>query len=144
LRILVPLDFSPATPRVLDSTLKLARATKASVWLLHVATPDPAFVGYQAGSDSVRDQVAHEYREEHRTLQSHADDLRAAGIEAIALLLRGATAQVILAEAERLHADLIVMATHGHSAVFNLIVGSVSQAVLRASPVPVLVVPARH
>ena len=54
------------------------------------------------------------------------------------------TAETILREAARLPADLIIMATHGHGAVFDLLVGSISQAVLRASPVPVLMVPARN
>ena len=65
------------------------------------------------------------------------------GIEATPLLIRGPTADTILGEAEKLGVDLIVMATHGRGAVFDILVGSVSQAVLRRSPIPVLMVPAR-
>ncbi len=143
MRLLVPLDLSSATDRVLDSTRAVARDTGAAVWLLHVAEPDPAFVGYEAGSDGVREQIAHEYREEHRRLQEHAQHLRDAGLEATALLIRGPTAETILREARRLEVDLIVMATHGRSAMFDLLVGSVSHAVLRDSRIPVLMVPAR-
>ena len=46
MRLLVPLDLSTATERVLQATRAVARDTGASVWLLHVAAPDPAFVGY--------------------------------------------------------------------------------------------------
>lgn len=144
MRLLVPLDLSAAaTTAVLDSVCAVARASRARVWLLHVGEPDPAFVGYEAGSDGVREQVAREYREEHRALQAHADALRADGIETTALLIRGPTADTILREAQRLQSDLIVMATHGHGAVFDLLVGSVSHAVLRGTRIPVMLVPVR-
>ncbi len=143
MRLLVPLDFSPATQRTLAVAVGLARATEASLWLLHVAEPDPAFVGWEAGSASVRDQVAMVMRHEHRELQAHAESLRAQGLEATALLLQGPVAATILAEAERLAVDTIVMASHGHGAMFDLLVGSIGQAVLRSAKVPVLVVPAR-
>jgi nucleotide-binding universal stress UspA family protein len=59
------------------------------------------------------------------------------------LQVRGETAKTILVEATRLDADLIVMATHGHGAMFDLLVGSVGQAVLQHTTIPVLLVPAR-
>lgn len=143
MRLLVPVDFSPATGRTLAVAARFARATGASLWLLHVAEPDPAFVGWDAGSASVRDQVAQVMRREHRELQAHADALREQGLDATALLLQGPVAATILAEAERLRVDTLVMASHGHGAMFDLLVGSIGQAVLRGSKVPVLVVPAR-
>lgn len=143
MRILVALDLSTATERTLATTIKLARATQAEVWLLHVAAPEPDFVGYTAGSPVVRDQVAHEHRAEHRALQGHAQALRDLGIDTTALLIQGPSAEVILGEAGRLAADLIVMATHGRGALMDLVVGSVSHAVLAGSRIPVLMVPAR-
>lgn len=143
MRLLVPLDLSSATERTLATAIKLARQMSAEVWLLHVAAPEPDFVGYEAGSASVRSQVAHEHRDEQRTLQAHAQALRDLGVDCTALLVQGATAAVILQEAERLGADLILMATHGHGAVFDLLVGSVSHAVLREARVPVVMVPVR-
>lgn len=146
MRLLVPLDLSSATDRVLDAVRAVARdkAPGVEAWLLHVAEPDPAFVGYEAGSAAVRDQVAHEYRDEHRRVQALAEALRSEGIRATALTIRGPTAATILAECQRLGAELIVMATHGRGAVFDLLVGSVSHAVLREARVPVLLVPARE
>ena len=143
MRMLVPLDLSSATDRVLAATRAVARDSKAEVWLLHVGEPNPDFVGYETGSEAVRDVIAQEYRGEHRKLQDYADALRAEGIEATALTIRGPTAATILGEAGRLSVELIVMATHGRGAVFDLLVGSVSHAVLRDSRVPVLLVPAR-
>jgi nucleotide-binding universal stress UspA family protein len=144
MRLLVPLDLSSATDRVLAATRAVARDSKAEVWLLHVGEPNPDFVGYETGSEAVRDVIAHEYRGEHRKLQEYAEALRAEGIETTALTIRGPTAATILNEAGRLGVELIVMATHGRGAVFDLLVGSVSHAVLRDSRVPVLLVPARE
>lgn len=143
MRLLVPLDLSSATERVLATAIKLSRAMHANVFLLHVAAPEPDFVGYGAGSPAVRDQVAHEHREEHRQLQAHAQALRDLGVDCTALLIQGPTADTILKEAERLGADLILMATHGHGAMFDLLVGSISHAVLRQGRVPVVMVPVR-
>lgn len=143
MRLLVPLDLSSATERVLATAIKLSRSMSADVWLLHVAAPEPDFVGYGAGSLAVRDQVAHEHREEHRTLQAHAQALRDLGVDCTALLIQGPTADTILREATRLQADLIVMATHGHGAMFDLLVGSISHSVLRQGKVPVVMVPVR-
>ncbi len=143
MRLLVPLDLSSATERVLATAIKLSRAMHAQVWLLHVAAPEPDFVGYGAGSPTVRDQVAQEHREEHRQLQAHGQALRDLGVDCTALLIQGPTVDTILREARRLEIELIIMATHGHGAVFDLIVGSVSHDVLRHAQVPVVMVPVK-
>ena len=54
----------------------------------------------------------------------------------------GTVAEEILNEADELNADLIVMGTHGHGAMYNLLVGSAAKAVLKHSSRPVLLVPA--
>jgi nucleotide-binding universal stress UspA family protein len=51
---------------------------------------------------------------------------------------------MILAQADQLQADLIVVGSHGHGATYDLLVGSISSGVIRKSKVPVLVVPARN
>jgi nucleotide-binding universal stress UspA family protein len=51
-------------------------------------------------------------------------------------------AEEILNQADELNADLIVMGTHGHGAMYNLLVGSVTKGVLKRSTRPVLLVPA--
>ena len=141
MHFLVPLDLSDATTPVLAVARRAAQASHAAVVLLHVAEPDPDFVGYEAGPGVGREQVAHEYHEQHHVLHSHAEAIRNEGIEATALLIQGAIAETILREAKRLTTDLIVMGTHGRGAMFNLVVGSVSHAVLRDTPIPVLLVP---
>jgi nucleotide-binding universal stress UspA family protein len=143
MRFLVAVDLSDATPPVIAMARHAAQASSSSLILLHVAEPNPAFVGYEAGPGVVREQVAHEYHEQHQLLHSHAEALRKDGIETTALLIQGQTAQCILKEAGRLSADLIIIGTHGRGAMFELIVGSVAHAVVRDTSIPVLLVPLR-
>ena len=144
MKILAAIDFSPVTERVLDVLRQMAATFPAEVRLVHVAPPDPAFVGYVAGPAVVRDQVATELHASHQQLQELAEQLRAAGVNTTALQLQGATVATILAESERLPAELIVLGSHGRSAVYDLLVGSVTDGVVRAAKVPVLLVPARN
>jgi nucleotide-binding universal stress UspA family protein len=139
--LLVPVDFSDVTPRVLAQALQLARAFGARVTLLHVAPPDPAFVGYAAGPDSVRDQVAHDLREEHRRLGEYHHDLTVAGVSGTALLVQGFPVEKIITEVKSLQVDFIVMGSHGRSSLRHMLVGSVTDGVLREATCPVLVVP---
>lgn len=141
MRILVAVDLSESTTRIVATARKTALATKAEVYVIHVTEPNPAFAGYQAGPPGVRDQVASEFRDQHRKTQEYAEDLRQSGVEATALLLQGSTAKCILDEANKLGCELIVMGTHGRTAVMDVIVGSVSHAVLRNTDIPVLLVP---
>lgn len=143
-RLLAALDFSPVSRSVVDRAAALAQAFAAELTLVHVAAPDPAFVGYETGPQTVRDARASELRSEHRDLQNAAEDLRARGIGARALLLQGATVEMLLREAREIGAEMIVIGSHGHGALHRALLGSVSEGVVRGARCPVLVVPARH
>ncbi len=140
--LLVALDFSSVSDDQIEIVQRLA-APNREIFLLHVAEPDPSFVGYEAGPEEVRSQVAKEFHEEHRQLQSIADRLREKGHQVNALLIQGPTVQTILEQAEYLGAEVIVVGSHGRGKLFDLVVGSVSAGVIRKSRVPVLVVPSK-
>lgn len=139
--LLVPVDFSAVSDATVALAEQLAKATSASVWLLHVAQPDPDFVGYEAGPPNVRDDVAHEMRGTHAHLQQYSAQLRGRGIDATALQVQGATVETILHEAERVGADLIVLGSHGHGALRRALLGSISEGVLHRATCPVVIVP---
>ncbi len=139
--ILVPVDFSDLTARVVEQAVALARLAGAQVTLLHVVPAEPEFVGYEPGPDSVRDAVAHRFANEHRRLQALEQGLMSAGVSARALLIQGYASEKILSEAAKLGADMIIMGSHGHSALRNLLVGSVAEGVLRKAACPVVIVP---
>jgi len=145
MNVLVAIDFSPGTRSILQVAQELVGrpgGEAAHFYLLHVAEPDPAFMGWEAGPDVVRQQMAEEFHREHHELGELAAGMRARGVEEVTpLLVQGATVNTILDQAERLEASLMVVGSHGRGATFDLLVGSVSSGVIRRSPVPVLVVP---
>ena len=140
-KILAAIDFSAVTDALVERAATLAKAFSAELVLVHVSAPDPAFVGYDAGPQTVRDSRAVEIHTEHRKLQSIAEELRERGISAHALLIQGPTVEKILTEAKRLESDTLVIGSHGHGALYRALLGSVSEGVLRGARCPVLVVP---
>ena len=143
MKLLAALDLASSTPAVLREARNWARRLSAELILIHVAEPDPDFVGYGAGPESVRLAVAHKFTRAHQQIEALAEELRKDGIDAKALLIQGATAETILREADNLSADAILMGTRARGAIHDLMVGSVSKEVLRHSSRPVLLIPPR-
>ena len=142
-RIIVGVDFSPVTAAVLDTAATIAIAGGCKLFLVHVA---PAFV---ADLKTVRvpqherDFIAHKLREEHRDLQALAKELGQNGCDVESLMVEGdGPVEKLLEEAERLKADLIAIGSHGHGPIYNMLVGSISEGILRKAHTPVLIVPA--
>lgn len=142
-KLIAAVDFSEVTDAVVDRAAQLAQAFSAELTLIHVAAPDPDFVGYDAGPDSVRESRADELRDEHRRLQQLSERLRERGIQTRARLIQGPTVEKILAEAARTGAEAIVIGSQGHGALRRALLGSVSEGVIRDARCPVLVIPAR-
>ncbi len=140
--LLVPVDFSDVTARVVEYAGTMAKTFDASLVLLHIADPEPEFIGYEPGPQTVRDAVAETISEEHRRLHQLDEQLEADGLKVTALVIQGYPVEKILAEAEKHDADMIIMGSHGHGALRNLLVGSVTEGVMRKAACPVLVIPA--
>lgn len=140
--ILAAIDFSPVSDAVIEQATGLAEAFGAALWLLHVAAPDPDFVGYEPGPQSVRQSVAAGLHDEHRRLQERSAALRERGVDCTALLVQGSTPDTIVREADRLGVDVVVLGSHGHGVIHRALVGSVSEHVLHHANRPLLIVPA--
>lgn len=140
--IVAALDFSPVSADVLAQAADVAQAFKAALYLLHVAAPDPDFIGYEPGPQTVRSSVAAELHDVHRRLQDHAAELRRRGIDCTALLIQGSTPETIVREGERLDADLLVLGSHGHGLLRRALLGSVTEHVLHHAKRPLLILPA--
>ena len=143
MKLLAALDLASSTPAVLREARNWARRLSAELVLIHVAEPDPDFVGYGAGPESVRLAVAHKFTRAHQQIEDLSVELRKDGIDAKALLIQGSTAETILREADNLSVDAILMGTRARGAIHDLMVGSVSKEVLRHSSRPVLLIPPR-
>lgn len=141
MKLLAGVDLSESTEKVVKKVEEIAKALSARVWILHVAEPEPDFVGFETDPKCIRDSRSEMFHREHQQIQDIADRLRKAGLDTTALLVQGATVETILKEASKLDADMIVLGSHGQGAMYQLIVGSVSEGVLHQSACPVLIVP---
>ncbi len=139
--ILVALEMGPADGVLFNTALSLAKATGARLSLLHVAAPEPDFVGFEVGPTYVRDHLAATLRGDHRHIQALAERSTGTGVETIGRLVQGPTVETLLQEAAELPADLIVLGSRGHGTLYKAFLGSVSDGILRARKCPVLVVP---
>jgi len=141
-QILTCLDLSPSSRRVFDRGADLAVALGAEVHLLHVAAPEPSFVGYDTkGGAYGRDRRADELKAEHAELGRRVSELRERGVTARPLLVEGTTVETILAQADRLQADLVVIGSHGHAALHRFLIGSTTDALVRRCPRMLVLVP---
>lgn len=122
--ILVPLDGSERALTALRPAADLARRFRARVVLLHVVVPER-----ETGVPSPEEP-----------LKKAASRLRRRGISTLNLIENGDPAQTILDSCHHHEVDLIVMATHGRTGLARVVTGSVTEAVLRQAPVPLLVV----
>jgi nucleotide-binding universal stress UspA family protein len=141
MKLLVAVDCSDSTEKVVKKAQEMAKALCAKLWLLHIAQPEPDFVGFDTGPQSVRDYQAQKFHGEHSQIQAIADQLRKEGIETTALLVQGSTVETILKEAKKLDVDMIIVGSHGRNPISELFFGSVSKGVASKSPYPILIVP---
>ena len=141
MKLLVAVDLSESTQTIVDKVEEINKEYPAKVWILHNAEPEPDFVEFKVDPLAARETLAKKFHNEHRQIQEIANRLRKAGLEATALLVHGATVETILKEASDLDVDMIVVGTHGRGAMYQLLVGSVSEGILRKSRYPVLVIP---
>jgi len=121
--------------------MPLAKVFGSQLYLIHVAAPEPDFIGYEPGPQHERDWRAGVLHNEHRLLQERAVALRELGIDTTALLLQGETVPMILTEAKRLNADLLVVGNHHHGIFHRVLSGSVSDGLTQQVDCPLLLVP---
>lgn len=137
--ILAATDFSPASERAVDTAIELAVRFDAKLSVLHVLEPvRPDAVAVPVPFPV---EVLNEIRSEAiRQLDAAVALARKQRSEARGELAEGTAWREIVASAERLRADLVVVGSHGRRGLSHHLLGSVAERVVRASPVAVLTV----
>ncbi len=141
MNLLVAVDCSDSTTKVVNKAKEMAKALSGKLWVIHIAQPEPDFVGYNTGPQTERDYVAKVFHSEHSQIQEIAENLRNEGIETTALLIQGSTVETIIKEAKKLQVEMIIMGSHGRNPISELFLGSVSKGVISQSDCPILIVP---
>ncbi len=145
--ILVAIDGGPTSRRGFMQALALAKEQGATLHVLHVLDEAPVITGYEGAGYITQDYV--DRLEE--TLRRHARKVLATAeatarkegqtIHPVLVEARGhGVADVIVREARKLRADLIVLGTHGRRGLRRLVMGSDAESVVHETTVPVLLV----
>jgi nucleotide-binding universal stress UspA family protein len=127
-QILVPLKGDSSDEPILEHAGALAAVTGGRVTLLHVV------------HSHSRDEGAYLAQQVQIYLDEKAAAIREKGISVATKIVSAEPAEGIIAAAREIGAQLIVMATHGHSEVRHLFLGSVTEDVVRGSDTPVLLI----
>jgi nucleotide-binding universal stress UspA family protein len=141
--VLVATDFSPHADVALDRAIALATGEGAALTLLHVATTAatvPAMPEVESAAALELAAVAEDLeREVSSQLADRVTRVRAAGIEPGVELRSGHPDDAIVQVAEELHADLLVIGTHGRTGITRFLLGSVAEHIVRRAHCHVLV-----
>jgi nucleotide-binding universal stress UspA family protein len=138
---LVPVDFSAVTEDIVDETVAFARAFGGKVQLLHVVQLPVITSEFALPPEALQSAVANAERSAEKRLAKYVEMFRAGGIEAHAKVAVGQPVFVILDEAQAAKADFIVMGSHGHGRLYDMLVGSTTSGVMKRARCGVIVLP---
>jgi nucleotide-binding universal stress UspA family protein len=136
--ILIAVDGSPSAREAVDFGLELAADQHATATFVYVVQ---AVDVLPAGGFGITVSVPHEpTAKDTAALDAAREQAEEAGVNVHTRLLRGDPADEIVAYADTIDADLIVVGSRGHGALASALLGSVSRGILREARRPVLVV----
>jgi nucleotide-binding universal stress UspA family protein len=141
-KILAATKRSSSSAEAVALAIELAAAQRAELIFVHVV---PTLDVVASSDEDEVVAIPHDATEHDRAvLDDAAATARDHGVAATSVLLRGSTAEQIVAAADTHDVDLIVVGSRGHSAIASALLGNVSLRVLRQSSRPVLIVRGRN
>lgn len=139
--VLAAIDFSPVSREVVAEAADISRALHARLVLVTAVNPPVVATDVSPLVPDVLDFTAELERAAKHQLQQMQRRLAERGVTVETIHNRGWPANVILAQAKEVKAAYIVVGSHGHTAFYDLLVGSTTSAVLKRAPCPVVVIP---
>ncbi len=140
-KILVPIDFSEHSKKALEYAVPFARQFDASLDLLYVVEPTiyPADFSFgQVGFPNVEEELR---VRGHHELEQLIAKVISGRVKARSTVRTGKAFFEIDQYAREEEIDLIIIATHGHTGIEHVLLGSTAEKVIRHAPCPVLVIP---
>ena len=139
-KILVAVDFSQGSIEALRQAVKLGEVFKAKLLLLHVLHDPADAPGFYASRKAGR-KVLRNMEEAASSMMSEFVGKHLKNAENFEVrIVPGLSAEQIVRVADKEESDLVVLGTNGHSGLKRLMIGSVTDRVLRACKCPVLAV----
>jgi len=138
---LVAVDLTEPIQKITDTLIKCVNKEKDQVWLLHVAEPEPEFVGYDVDTPPIRKSIAKHYHEDMCELEAYEAHIKSQGIQCQSRMIQGVTGDTILKKAAKWEVDILIVGSHGKGLLKEVLLGSVSEEIVRRSALPVLIIP---
>jgi nucleotide-binding universal stress UspA family protein len=155
-KVLIALDYDPTAQKIAESGFSLAKAIGAEVILMHVVadpvyytstqySPIMGFAGYADIGPLQLDNVIDTAETLKKLSQQFLDKSKHhLGDKTIqTLVLEGDFAESILTTAKESHADIIVMGSHSQKWLEEIVLGSVTEEVLRQTSIPLFIIPTK-
>jgi len=139
--ILASVDFSDSTPGVIDSAVRMAATFGLPLVICHVTEPIPQFVGGDAAFQTVQVPVPIDVEPQRARVAELAEQTKARHEDTHGVMRMGPAVDEIIQTAREQGAEYIVMGSHGHGALYHLLVGSVVTGVLKHAGIPVVITP---
>lgn len=146
-KILVCLDGSEIAERIIPIVRGEALAHKSEVILLRVVNPPddrtlgvPGFPAVPFHTSAMPEQLKKEYDMAEAYLQRVAQPISEQGIQVEREIIIGSPGSAIVGYADDTDIDLIAIASHGHSGLRNVLLGSVAEYIVRESGLPILII----
>lgn len=141
--ILVPTDFSENAAIALPTALEWAEREGATVHLLHVLEAAPILGEFGTAGAAIPHILQDREAAARRQLAELRRSIPLPGDRVRLSIAHGLPSQEIVDYAAAQHVDMIVMATHGHTGLRHLFLGSCAERVVRQAPCPVLTIGAQ-
>jgi nucleotide-binding universal stress UspA family protein len=151
-KVLIALDYNPTAQKVAETGFSMAKSMNAKVVLLHVIT-DPVFystegyspiMGFSGYMDMAPVQLNSVEELKNASLKYLDKSKHHLGDKTIQTLVKeGDFAESILKAAKDLRIDIIVMGSHSRRWLENIVMGSVTEKVLRHTSVPLFIIPTK-
>lgn len=139
--ILVPVDGSETSYAAVAKAAEFAKALNSKITVVQVLVLDPYIAAEYISASQTNDLIERARTSILSTLDEVKAKFNAEGIEVDTKLLEGQVVHSEIAKAaQEIHADLIVIGSHGRTGIKKFFLGSVAQSVLGASDIPVLVI----
>ena len=139
--ILAPVDFSDVSEAVISTAQLLAEAVHGRIVIISIVQPPVLTSDFAPMTEDIGEILALREKTAERQLSRLATQLRTPTLPVETVQLTGLPAPLILEQAQKDDADYIVMGSHGHTALYDLIVGSTTHQVLKKASCPVMIVP---
>ncbi len=150
--VLIALDYDPTAKKVAETGFALAKAMEAEVILLHVISdpiyyssveysPIMGYSGYLALEPLVLESIDGLKKASLQFLEKTRHHLGAPAIQT--RVEEGDFGETILKTAKQVHADMIVMGSHSHRWLDEILMGSVTEMVLHHTTLPLFIIPTK-